>query len=311
MSDDITKMARKQYLKYFRVWFIVVIILAVIGGVKVVSSMISKEGNTGRKNEDAPKERVYDEAGILTDEEEDKLRDYIAEMEEKYQADFVILTLNEPILDREAYAYGHHTRGWLMEDDLDDWDAAMRDIADYFWDENEYGYNKGFEGDGSILVDNRYEGQRGEWLSTSGKVEDALGIGEIEDILYAVDDYYDTDPYRAYVRYIDRVCHHLERSEGIYFGAGYYLGGLVVITLICIFYCAGHLQGNKARDTTALNTYVAGGKPQMRNANDTFLRKAVTKRRIETSSGSGGSRGGGGHHTSHSGASHGGGGHRH
>ena len=313
---DVKKIARQQYLKYFSVWFIGILVLA---GVAIASAIFLKKPKDGaeRKNDKAPEERVYDYAGILDDEEEDKLRDYIAEKEEKYQADFVIVTLYEPVVGEEAYEYGHHSKGWLKEDDLNDWEAAMMDIADYFWDENKYGYNKGFEGDGSILVDNRYpekdargESQRGEWLSTSGKVEDALGYYDVERVLYAVDDYYETDPYKAYKSYIDKVCYYLDKGEGkMQFGTGYYIGGFFVITLICIFYCTGHLKENKSKDTTTASTYVVGGKPQMRNANDALLRKSVTKRRIETSSGSHG--GGGGHHTSHSGASHGGGGHRH
>lgn len=300
---DVKKIARQQYLKYFSVWFIGILVLA---GVAIASAIFLKN-----KNDTEAEERVYDEADILTDEEEDKLREYIAEMEEKYHADFVILTINEPVVGKEAYEYGHHSEGWLKEDDLNDWEAAMMDIADFFWDENKYGYNKEFEGDGSILVDNRYpvkdargKSQRGEYLSTSGKVEKVLGYNDVEDVLGAVDEYYETDPYKAYMSYIDKVCSCLKRRIILY-----YIVGTAIITIICIFYCTGHLKENKSKDTTTASTYVVGGKPQMRNANDALLRKSVTKRRIETSSGSHG--GGGGHHTSHSGASHGGGGHRH
>ena len=83
-------------------------------------------------------------------------------------------------------------------------------------------------------------------------------------------------------------------------------------SVVAAIYAASHLSKNKAKKTVAVNAYVAGGRPSIKNQGDQFIRKNVVKRRIETSSGSsGGSSGGGGHHVSHSGASHGGGGHRH
>jgi len=300
MSNEWKSEARKQYFHYFRGWFIAVgMILAVTIAVGV---MHLRKAPLLRANTSAPAERVYDNAGILTDAEEDKLRRYIARMEAKYGADFVILTFSEPVEGPEAeYRYSSAN-----------WETNMINIADDFWDENGYGYNKNFEGDGSILIDNRYEGQRGEWLSTSGKVEDALGSGEVESVLYAVDRYYDSDPCRAYMSYIDKVCGYLD--GGFRVGGFYYLGALAVSLITAGVYAASHLGKNKVRDTTPVNAYVVGGRPKMRNKTDDFIRKNVVTRRIETGSGSGGggrSSGGGGHHVSRSGASHGGGGHRH
>lgn len=299
MSDNYREEAIKQYLRHFRVWFIIVAIAAVV---TLVAGIIYS-GREGRANSSAPKERVYDEADILTDAEEEKLRKYIAEKEARYRADFVILTFSQPVEGQEALEYGCRST---------DWEENMMDIADDFWDENGYGYNRDFEGDGSILIDNRYPGQRGEWLSTSGKVEDALSVRAVENVLYAVDDYYDSDPCRAYMRYIDKVCSYLD--GGVQLGGVYYLGAFVVSLIIAGVYAASHLGKNRAQDTTAVNAYVAGGKPELKDQRDDFIRKNVVKRKIETSSstrGGGRSSGGGGHHTSRSGASHGGGGHRH
>lgn len=304
MSDNYKKEAIKQYFHYFRIWFIVV---GVVAAVTVVIGIIHFIGNSaGRTNTSAPRERVYDNANILTDAEEEKLREYIAKKEAKYKADFVIMTFSQPVEGEEALQYGCRST---------DWESNMTDIADDFWDENDYGFNKGFNGDGSILIDNRYEGQRGEWLSSSGKVEDALSTRAVENVLYAVDDYYDSDPCRAYMRYIDTVCSYLD-GDKFEVNGYYYLGALFISVIVAAVYASSHLGKNKARDTTTANAYVAGGKPVMNNVRDEFIRKNVVKRHIETSSGSGGgggrsSGGGGGHHTSHSGASHGGGGHRH
>lgn len=304
MNDNIKKDAISQYLRHFRVLFIITGIVAVIAiGAGIAASI---RNSVGRTNTSAPVERVYDNANILTDAEEEKLRQYIAKKEAEYKADFVILTFSQPVEGEEALQYGCR---------YTDWERNMTDIADDFWDENGFGFNRGFEGDGSILIDNRYEGQRGEWLSTSGKVENALSVGAVESVLYAVDDYYDSDPCRAYMRYIDKVCSYLGGNK-VQIEGSYYLGAIFISIVVAGVYAVSHLGKNKAKDTTMANTYVAGGKPVMNNVQDEFIRKNVVKRHIETSSGGGGgsssrSSGGGGHHTSSSGASHGGGGHRH
>lgn len=302
MDKELKKEARKQYLHHFRFLFIVVGILLIVTAAAGVSQAM-KAGMV-RTNNEAPSERVYDYADILTEEEEEKLRQYIAKKEEKYGADFVIMTFSQPVEGTEAKEqYGYRSS---------DWEQNMMDIADDFWDRNGYGFNKSFEGDGSILIDNRYEGQRGEWLSTSGKVEHALSAYDVESVLYAVDDYYDSNPYKAYIQYIDSICSYLD--GGLQLGGAYYLGALVISVIVAAVYGAGHLGKNKARDTVAVNAYVSGGKPDLRSKSDDFIRKNVVTRHIETSSGGGSHRsssGGGGHHTSRSGASHGGGGHRH
>lgn len=300
IMNDYKREAGLQYLKYFRFWFIgvaTVIALTVILG---IVHLLKPEAV--RLNSSAPEERVYDYADILTDEEENMLREYIAEKEQEYQADFVVVTMSQPVEGELALQYGCSTQ---------DWEINMMNIADDFWDEKGYGYNKGFEGDGALLLDNRYEGQRGEWLSTSGKVEANLSNYEVEEVLYAVDDYYDSNPCRAYMRFIDKTCSYLP-GNGIHLGFGYYFIAFIGSVIVAVTYACSHLKKNRAKDTVAVNAYVSGGKAIAQNATDNFIRKNVVSRRIETSSSSGGGRsGGGGHHHSRSGASHGGGGHRH
>lgn len=310
MSDDFKKEARKQYLHYFRFWFIAVGTLFVITVAVGISHYI--RNNVPRGNDAAPTERVFDYADVLTDEEEEKLREYIAGKEKEYKADFVVVTFSRAVMGQAAMEqYGY---------DSTDWEHNMMDIADGFWDDNGFGYNKSWEGDGSILIDNRYpvKGEGGEWLSTSGKVENSLGNWEIEQVLCAVDDYYDSSPYKAYKAYIDTVCRYLDRESGrITIDGTFALGAIVISVIVAAVYAASHLGKNKVRDNVAVNAYVTGGKPIMRRKADDFIRKNVVTRHIETGSGGGGGGGhrsgggGGGHHTSHSGASHGGGGHRH
>lgn len=302
MEYDFKREARKQYIHYFRIWFIAVAVLAVICAVLGVMRLL--KGN-GRTNHEAPAERVYDYADVLTEAEEEKLRQYIAEKEQTLRIDIVLVTINQPVEGEEAKEqYGYRSVVW---------ENNMQDIADDFWDDNKYGYNKSFEGDGILLLHNWYEGQNGEKLSTSGRVEAAFSIHDLHTILYAVDDYYESDPCRAYLAYIDTVESLMGSGEGVFLGGI----GIVISLIAALVYAAVHLVQKPAQNTTAVNTYVLGGKPEMRRRSDDFIRKSVVTRRIQTSSGSGGgggsrgSSGGGGHHVSRSGASHGGASHRH
>lgn len=308
MEFDFKREARKRYFQYFCVWFILVAVFAVFCAVLGVAVFL--KAGKGRTNQDAPAERVYDYAEVLTDAEEELLRQHIAEKEDELRIDIVLVTIDQSVEGAEAKAqYGYRFMTW--EDN-------MQDIADDFWDENRFGYNKGFEGDGILLLHNWHEGQNGEQLSTSGKVERAFSLNDLHTVLNAVDRYYETDPYRAYTAYIDTV----ERlmGGGAQQSAAYNSGMLALLALIvplvvASIFAVSHLVQKPAQNTTAVNAYVQGGKPQVNRRSDDFIRKAVTTRRIQTSSGSGGGgggrSGGGGHHVSRSGASHGGASHRH
>lgn len=308
MEKDIKREALRQYFKYFKIWFIIAGILAVITiGAAVVHALTPKPV---RGNSQEPTERVYDYADMLTDEEEQSLREYIAECEEKIQADIVIVTISESVeydLQDPDLPEAFHAK----EVGSTDWSTAMRDLADNFYDYNNYGYNK-VHGNGVLLLDNSYEGQKGSWLSTCGNVYDYFGDYEIDQALYAVDDYIDESPYRAYkncISYVTRTMEESQESMPMTF-APWILVGLVA----ALIYAVVNLHQNKAKDTTATNQYVEGKKPKINDTRDQYLRKNVVTRRIETSSSSGGSShrsgGHGGSHRSSSGVSHGGGGHR-
>lgn len=301
MENNYKKEAMKQYLHYFRFWFMGVGILAAI------CIVLGVTGNRARSNHDAPAERVYDSADVLTDEEEEKLREHIARMEKKLQIDIVLVTIKQPVEGEEALKLGFRSA---------DWEQNMQDIADDFYDANKFGYNKNFEGDGILLLHNWYEGQNGEALSPSGFVEDRFGDYEINKVFDAVDAYYEVNPYRAYKAYVDKVGDLLEIpvSAPLPWRMVLFLPGM-----IAMMYAAIHLSQKAAANTTPTNAYVAGGKPVLNYSADDFLRKRVTTRKIQTGSSSGGSgrhrggghRSGGGHHRSSSGARHGGGTRRH
>ena len=66
MEKDIKREALRQYFKYFKIWFIIAGILAVITiGAAVVHALTPKPV---RGNSQEPTERVYDYADMLTDE---------------------------------------------------------------------------------------------------------------------------------------------------------------------------------------------------------------------------------------------------
>lgn len=303
MEKDYKAESKRQYLKYFRFWFIAVGILVAISAVILVQNAI--ESKQGRTNQEAPAERVYDYADILTAEEEDKLRGYIAEKEQRFKIDIVLVTTKQPMEGATAMEeYGYRSTNW---------EQNMMDVADDFWDKNRYGYNKGFEGDGALLLSNWYEGQAGEHLSTSGSVEYAFSVSDIDYLLNRVGYYIEENPYKAYVAYVDALCDEVGTESGLstYDLPMILMISMVLPTIVALIYMFVNLHQKKAKNTTTPNTYVAGGRPIVRNQSDRFLRKHVTQRRIETSSSSGGgsrsSGGGGGHHRSSSGASHGGG----
>lgn len=299
MGNDYRREARKEYLRYFRIWFIIVGVLAVIAAIS--AGVRHSANNAPRNNTSSPVERVYDYANVLTDEEEEKLRSQIAEAENRLHMDIVIVTINESVEGAEAQERFGSSR----------WEKNMQTLADDFWDENGYGYNKSFEGDGILLLHNWYEGQNGEHLSTSGKAEWHLTSSDIDQLLYEVDRYYATDLYRAYSNFLEAVVSMFDNSFTVYFT--FWLGAVVLSTIVAAVYACVGLRNTKAKDTTAVNAYVADGKPVMRFKRDDFIKKHVTQHHIERSSSGGGGRsgGGGGHHTSSSGASHGGGSHRH
>lgn len=301
MENDFKREARKQYLHFFRFWFIIVgILLAVTILVTVVR--IITENNMKRGNAQAPTERVYDYADMLTDEEEEKLRQLIAEKEAQIGCDLVLVTICQPVEGREAQeTYGYRSTSW---------EQNMQDIADDFYDNNCYGFDAPY-GDGALILDNSYEGQSGTHLSTSGKVFARFGDYEIDQALTRVDQYIESDPYRAYSACINYIADKMS-GYGNSIGIVVLLAVFVPIITAAIF-VATHLRSKEGQKTTTAATYIAGGKPVMNQQRDDFIRKSVSQRRIQTSSSSGGGHSSGGHggaHRSSGGHSHGGGSHR-
>ncbi len=299
MDREIKREAKKQYFKYFRIWFIItgVILAATILAVVIKTAASDKaRGNSG-----APAERVYDYADSLSEKEIEKLEQHIAQCEKEGQIDIVLLITNQPMGISDS-----------------EWERNMKNTADDFYDEAAFGYNRP-HGDGALLLYNWYVAEdgtshKGVWLSASGKMEDTIGWTEEDAVLSQLEKYIETDPCKAYSAAISNLA---------YYGKNGYQARLPVswvpIILVplaaAIAYAFYYSRQSKAQDTTSASTYVESGRPVLRLKSDDFLRKNVVSHRIETSSsgGSSGHRGGGsgGHHVSSGGYSHGGGGRRH
>lgn len=321
MNNEVRKLAFKQYLHYFRIWFVLTGISVVVLLVAVVPKLMPKNSAIQRGNTmSTEKERVFDYADVLTDEEEQKLREYIAECEQKSQTDIIVVTLDQPMI------YGLPDSASQVEED-EMWNHNMMNFADDFYDEHQFGWNQPY-GDGALILDNWYEdengSQKGTWLSTAGKMEEYIGIYEEDVVLDAMYDYIDYAPYRAYYAAVTKLADYGEHGyERNYSLSEIYsivaCGGGAIPLIIALIYALTNLKNVPAKDTTKANTYVVNGKVIVNSRMDEFLRKNVTKRHIDTSSSSGGGgssrshhSGGGshGHHTSSSGHSHGGGGRR-
>lgn len=285
MEQDIKREAFRQYFRYFRFWFLAVgLSLAALLGIWAAKTVLRPD----RGNKEAPAERVYDRADVLTKEEEDRLRRYIAKQERKHGIDIVLVTISENV---EA---------------LGDWETVMMEYADNFYDDMKYGYNR-VHGDGVLLLDNWYEGQEGSWLSTCGRVLDRFGNYEIDTVLDAVYEEVEESPYRAYRAYVKEI--------GRSFGGGSPLIPPEIVLLFPIVmaavYASMHSKQKKAEDTAGATAFVENGRPVVKDSRDSFIRKNLVTTRIQTSSGSGGrSGGGGGSHRSSGGVRHGGGGRR-
>ena len=305
---NVKKEARKQYLSYFKVWFIILAVLIVMAAGLYFFKLVL-HGGLIRTNNEAPLERVYDNANVLSGKEEEKLRKKIAKAERKIGCDIVLVTINQPVEGVEAqeeYDYRY-----------DIWDYNMRDIADDFYDYNHFGYDKENHS-GALLLDNWYEdeygSQKGSWLCTTGKVLDRFGDYEIDIVLDEVYDWVEINPYKAYCAYIDTVVTLMGGGPSKDVRNGILGAAIIIPLLVAVIYIPVNMRAKEGKVTINASTYVDGN-VRINTKRDDFIRKTCTSTRIssDSSSGGGGSRsrsGGGGSHRSSSGSSHGGGGRR-
>ena len=293
----------KEWLRYFKIWFLICAIVLVVFG---VWRGVSGKGSSGAERINTvctETERVFDFADVLTDKEEESLRELIAKREKQTQCDIVLVIMNESL---EEYARGY--------DPYASGNEYTMIKADNFYDEYGFGWNKTKEsddGDGVLLLDNWYRESDGKvytWFSTSGKAERAYSNARIEHLLDEVYEYIETSPYKAYRAYIETFYRDMTGKTEM---SVPWPVVLIVPSVAAVIFVLFNLSGKEGKKTTQATTYLQGGHPNFTVNHDRFIRKSTTSRRIQTSSGGGGGgghSGGGGHHTSSGGHSHGGGG---
>ena len=276
----------KKYLKHFAVLFILFAIVLVVFIVALIMKKPNEEKVYTRTNTQCKtEERVFDYADVLTDAEEDALRQMIAEKQDEIGCDIVLVTISDP-----DYAG----------------DNAMMNYADDFYDDNMFGYDEPW-GDGALYLDNFLGiGNSYSWFSTCGRVENRYSSSMIYDLIDDICYNVNRDPFGSYQLYINSLANTMSSNSSLDVEIPTFAiwGVAALITLIYILVC---INRNVGRKTTDANTYVAGGHAQFPDQRDVFISKHTTSRKIQTNSGGGG----GGHHISSGGHSHGGGGGRH
>lgn len=283
----------REYFRYFKWLYIVLAAVALLVAVLHAGHwMLARTMNYQRKNtECVTDERVFDKADVLTDKEEEKLRRLIARREKQTGCDIVLVTLNE--------ALGEYAReiepGVISEE-------YVRVYAEQRWENDGFGFDRP-DGDGVMLVDNwsrEDDGMIHTWLCTTGRARDAYYVEDIDHLLDNVYRYVEKDPYRAYKTYVNDFYHDMMGWNVSHLSVPGFVPWLVGIIAAVIF-AVVNWRSKEGKKTTTATTYVEGREPVFRVSQDRFLRKMVTRRKIETSSGGGGGGGrshggGGGHH---------------
>lgn len=292
-----------RFLKRFKVCLIILGILTVIyfalGG---IHSLTGSLRNGERQNtECTTTERVFDQANVLSEEEEEKLRKLIAKRQAQTGCDIVLVTMNESLRD-----YAYERKEYVPEE------KYVMLYADDFYDEHLFGYDKA-QGNGVLLLDNLYREEDGyaySWLCTTGKAEEKYTNGMIDHLLEKSYRWSKVSPYRGYRAYINQFYHDMNGFGLV--SINFSVPIIFVLSLVlAVIFVVCNLGSEAGKKTTTAKTYVKNGKVKVNRKEDRFIRKNVVQHKIESSSGGGRSGGGGGHHVSGGGVSHGGGGHRH
>lgn len=263
-----------------------IIIMLIISAVMFVIQFAIKNvvvGSIGpRSNSECTlTERVFDEADVLTDDEEQELRELIAEQEAKIGCDIVLLLIYE-----EQFDYYNDYNYYKISDYLEQ-----------FYAENKLGWN-GPGTDAVIYVDNWYgePGYYQSYLYPFGSLADEWSYDMKTNLVDRICENTNYDKLGSYKKYVNGVVEYASGLNNInlHWPIGLSIGLALVITII---FTVWQLITNAGKRTTQATTYVNGGRPDYKVRQDIFLTKHTTRRRIESSGGGGGggrSGGGGG-----------------
>lgn len=219
-------------------------------------------------------QKVIDEVGLLSADEEEALQKQLSETAEKYQCDAVIALL----------------------DGIEG--SNMQTYTDRYFYENGYGY--GEEGDGIILLVNM--GSRKYWFATRGdanRIFTDYGTEALEEriVPYLSDrEYYEACS--KYAELVDAFMKEAEENEPYDINHTYSdpmalwlrlvisLGvGLVVMAIVLVIL---YSQLKSVGAAKRAQEYIRSGSFRVTRERDLFLYSNVTRRRIEKPSGGGG-----------------------
>lgn len=287
----------EKYFKYFKIPFIITAVIVVICiGIKIVYGTPKIRTN---KDSDLT-QNVFDYADNLTPQMEKNLEALIEETENKTGIDIAVVILNESLADA-GYDPGYSSTGRR--------DMYVKGYADTFADVHNMGFDYA-RGSNLVFVDNCYRepttGRVDSWISTSGKAKENISTAECEEIMNVAlanlsDFSTKEDYYKAYSRVVELIPNYATPAAS---AAGKMQPKYITVgsLLIAAIYVLINWKSKAGKRTTSGTTYVSQGRPNITRKQDIFLRKTVSKVRIQSSSSSGGGGGGGG-------GGHGGGGH--
>lgn len=282
-----------RYFKYFKIPFIITLVIAVIC---IIVKVTAPEHPAFNNDETDLKNNVFDFAGNLTDSQIAELETFIDETEAKTGIDIAIVILNESLAD-SGLEGGYSSKSGRH-------DMWVKGYADMFADIHLMGYEKPM-GSSLVFVDNVYRepttGRVDSWMSTYGDAYYKLSQGECESImdvaLEGLNDYSGADDfYNAYRRVVELVPKYaLSGGQVLAFLRPIYI--LAFALLVAAVYIAVNWRSKAGDKTTSSSTYLETGRMNITRKGDVFLRKSVSRVKIQTSSGSGGGggHGGGGH----------------
>lgn len=275
--------------------------LGIRDSIKVTDTVKKAALSTPKVDE---KEKVYDFANLLTEEEENKLFNSINEYIKKYNMDMAVVTIDKNNK------------------------ASAMDYADDFYDYNNFGI--GSTHDGLLfLID---MDTREMWISTTGEAIRVYSDARIDSILDSTYNYIKSQKYYLCANaFVSRASSYASsgvpssnkntyiNENGEYIvntvndtnnGLIFVIISLVVSTTVSLIFIAVASYKHKTiKKATQAKQYLVNGSFNLTEKEDRFVTSHTTKHYNPPSSSSGGSSGGGSStHSSSSGSSHGGGG---
>lgn len=252
-------------------------IISILGLVIFLASPVY--GGENESNYSANPEKIYDQADLLSQSEENKLLELIETYAHQTELDFVIVTTND-VGNKSSELY-----------------------ADDFYDDNKFGYDYPCGSGALLLID---MDNRQVVISTAGKAMNDISQKQIDNILDEIapkltsGDYADAGS--IFVKTISGYITGEIKEKNLFSHLqNPLISGIIalVISGVAVLIMSGT---SKTAVTVGGRTYMDSNTLRYTNRVDQFTHTTTTRRKIETSSSSGG-----GVRTSSSGRSHGGG----